>query len=184
MIEVQIARQARLVSHLLESVRLGKGELELELEEVDVAALVRSAVELFEMMSDKHQLTLRGPQSLMAHVDALRFEQVVMNLLDNAVKYSPKGGAVEVTLARTPSTFVLSVRDHGVGVAPEHLPQIFDRFYQAHRNRSGLGLGLYISRQIVERHGGTIYAEAPPDGGTRFVLSVPLAATATRPTPS
>jgi len=177
MIEVQIARQARLVSHLLESVRLGKGELELELEEVDVAALVRSAVELFEMMSDKHQLTLRGPQSLMAHVDALRFEQVVMNLLDNAVKYSPKGGAVEVTLARTPSTFVLSVRDHGVGVAPEHLPQIFDRFYQAHRNRSGLGLGLYISRQIVERHGGTVYAEAPPDGGTRFVVSMSLAAT-------
>ncbi|TMC29052.1 MAG: PAS domain S-box protein [Chloroflexi bacterium] len=177
MIEVQIARQARLVSHLLESVRLGKGELELELEEADVAALVRSAVELFEMMSDKHQLTLRGPQSLMAHVDALRFEQVVMNLLDNAVKYSPKGGAVEVTLARTPSTFVLSVRDHGVGVAPEHLPQIFDRFYQAHRNRSGLGLGLYISRQIVERHGGTVYAEAPPDGGTRFVVSMSLAAT-------
>ena len=177
MIEVQIARQARLVSHLLESVRLGKGELELELEEADVAALVRSAVELFEMMSDKHQLTLRGPQSLMAHVDALRFEQVVMNLLDNAVKYSPAGGAVEVTLARTPSTFVLSVRDHGVGVAPEHLPQIFDRFYQAHRNRSGLGLGLYISRQIVERHGGTVYAEAPPDGGTRFVVSMSLAAT-------
>ena len=177
MIEVQIARQARLVSHLLESVRLGKGELELELDEADVAALVRSAVELFEMMSDKHQLTLRGPQSLMAHVDALRFEQVVMNLLDNAVKYSPKGGAVEVTLARTPSTFVLSVRDHGVGVAPEHLPQIFDRFYQAHRNRSGLGLGLYISRQIVERHGGTVYAEAPPDGGTRFVVSMSLAAT-------
>jgi len=177
MIEVQIARQARLVSHLLESVRLGKGELELELEEADVAALVRSAVELFEMMSDKHQLTLLGPQSLIAQVDTLRFEQVVMNLLDNAVKYSPKGGAVEVTLARTPSTFVLSVRDHGVGVAPEHLPQIFDRFYQAHRNRSGLGLGLYISRQIVERHGGTVYAEAPPDGGTRFVVSMSLAAT-------
>ena len=84
---------------------------------------------------------------------------------------------MEVTLARTPSTFVLSVRDHGVGVAPEHLPQIFDRFYQAHRNRSGLGLGLYISRQIVERHGGTVYAEAPPDGGTRFVVSMSLAAT-------
>ena len=74
----------------------------------------------------------------------------------------------------TPSTFVLSVRDHGIGIAPEELTKVFARFYQAHPNRSGLGLGLYISREIVERHGGTMYAELPADGGTRFVVSLPL----------
>src|SRR5438093_363723 len=152
-----------------------------------IAARIASAIEharLYEAAHEARSVAAEATEALhvrdeflIAQVDTLRFEQVVMNLLDNAVKYSPKGGAVEVTLARTPSTFVLSVRDHGVGVAPEHLPQIFDRFYQAHRNRSGLGLGLYISRQIVERHGGMVYAEAPPDGGTRFVVSMSLAAT-------
>lgn len=178
MLEGQIARQARLVSHLLDMVRLGRGQIDLELEPVDVAALVRSVASVFEALSEKHQLAVHGPERLVAEVDAMRLEQVVTNLIENAVKYSPNGGQIEITLTQTPATFVLSVRDHGLGVPPEHLPKIFDRFYQAHKERSGLGLGLYISRQIVERHGGTMYAETPPDGeGTRFVVSAPLAAT-------
>ena len=175
MLETQIARQATLISHLLDNVRLGKGQLELERAQTDVVALVRSVITLFDAMSEKHELTFLGPETLHAEVDALRLEQVITNLIDNAVKYSPAGGAIDVTLVRTQSTFVLAVRDRGIGIPPEHLAKVFDRFYQAHRDRSGLGLGLYISRQIVERHGGTMYAELPPDGGTRFVVSVPFA---------
>jgi signal transduction histidine kinase len=175
-LQTQIARQARLVSNLLDAVRLGEKRLDLELEQVDVATLVRSSVELFEAISEQHQFSVLGPDELTAEIDSLRIEQVITNLLDNAVKYSPKGGAIEVTLVPTQTTFVLSVRDHGVGLSADQLTKVFDRFYQAHPNRSGLGLGLYITRQIVERHGGTLYAEPPPDGGTRFVVSLPLRA--------
>ena len=108
-------------------------------------------------------------------MDPLRIEQVLTNLLDNATKFSPAGGSVEVAISRgSETTALLTVRDHGLGVAPEHRTRIFERFYQAHGDRSGMGLGLYITRMIVESHGGTIYAEFPDDGGTRFVISLPL----------
>jgi len=108
----------------------------------------------------------------------LRLEQVLTNLLDNAVKYGPDGGPVEVVLVRVGSdTVELSVRDRGLGIPAEKREQLFERFYQAHANgnRGGLGLGLYICRQIVELHGGSIRAAFPPDGGTRFVVRLPLA---------
>src|SRR5688572_26467500 len=102
--------------------------------------------------------------------------QVVSNLLDNAIKFSPGGGQIEVEISsskRGPARFV--VRDHGVGIPPDDRPHIFERFYQAQSGdlRAGLGLGLYVSRQIVERHGGRIEAEFPDDGGTRMVVSLP-----------
>jgi signal transduction histidine kinase len=106
----------------------------------------------------------------------MRLEQVLTNLLDNAIKYSPEGTEVEVTLAPVESDMVeLTVRDHGSGIPVENREQLFQRFYQAHANghQGGMGLGLYISRQIVELHGGTIDAEFPTDGGTRFVVRLP-----------
>ena len=101
------------------------------------------------------------------------------NLLDNAIKYSPNGGAVEVVLRQPTATLIeLSIRDHGMGVAPEKRHHIFERFYQAHEEpgNRGMGLGLFVSRQIVELHGGHITAEFPEDGGTRFVVRLPLLA--------
>jgi two-component system sensor histidine kinase MprB len=103
----------------------------------------------------------------------------LVNLLDNAAKFSPPGGTVEASLREeSPWIALVSVRDRGPGVAGEHRAHIFERFYQAAPSRStaGLGLGLYISRQIVELHGGELWAEFPPDGGTRFVLRLPLSA--------
>jgi signal transduction histidine kinase len=116
-----------------------------------------------------------GP--LVALVDPLRIEQVVANLVDNAVKYSPDGGPIEVELSSPdPKTVRLAVRDHGIGIPAEHRARIFDRFHQAHGDRfPGVGLGLYISRQFVELHGGRIEVECPPDGGTRFVVTLPAA---------
>ena len=113
-------------------------------------------------------------------IDPLRIEQVVTNLIDNAIKYSPEGGQIDIDLGcdEVENSPRITVRDRGVGVPPEHRPHIFDRFYQAHAggpltSMAGMGLGLYISRQIVELHGGSIQAEFPEDGGTRFVVRLP-----------
>jgi signal transduction histidine kinase len=111
-------------------------------------------------------------------VDRLRIEQVLINLLDNAIKFSPDGGPIEIDLSSGDDGIMrLSVRDHGIGIPPEQRPRLFNRFYQAHAGdyRSGMGLGLYISRQIVELHGGSMDAEFPLDGGVRIVVSLPLA---------
>jgi signal transduction histidine kinase len=108
-------------------------------------------------------------------VDPLRIEQVVTNLLSNAIKYSPDGGAIDVTLTSAADSTRLEVRDHGIGIPPERRARLFDRFYQAHGEGhfGGLGLGLFISRQIVELHGGSLEADFPADGGTSFRVSLP-----------
>ena len=106
----------------------------------------------------------------------MRLEQVVANLIDNAVKYSPNGGPIEVTLHQPdPTRIELIVRDWGLGIPPERRENLFGRFYQAHGEGhfGGLGLGLYVSRQIVELHGGTIEADFPSTGGSRFVVKLP-----------
>lgn len=121
-----------------------------------------------------------GPPRLPARVDALRLEQVLTNLLDNAIKYSPDGGTITVTLGQTAAELCVSVRDHGLGIPAEQRGRIFDRFFQAHQDghRSGMGLGLYISKQIVDLHGGEITVEFPADGGTCFVVHLPATASA------
>jgi two-component system phosphate regulon sensor histidine kinase PhoR len=117
-----------------------------------------------------------GPPSAQADIDPLRIEQVLANLLDNAIRYSPDGGDVIVEVsAPDPDHVRIAVRDHGPGIPEASRERIFDRFYQvqAATARSGMGLGLYISRQFVELHGGQIAATAPPDGGTRMIVTLP-----------
>lgn len=98
------------------------------------------------------------------------------NQLDNAIKYSPDGGLIEIDVSQPGDQIVrIAITDHGIGIPEDRCSHIFDRFYQAHEEGKfgGMGLGLYISRQIVELHGGQLYAEFPPEGGTRFVVVVP-----------
>ena len=174
-VERQIGKLSRLASQLLDTVRLESGRLDIEREELDVVDVVRGAAEQAQATSDQHTFTIDAPSELRINGDALRLEQVLTNLFDNAVKFSPEGGPIEVGVKRMVTTAVITVRDHGIGVNREDRPKLFEQFYQAHPNRSGLGLGLYISRHIVERHGGTMYAEQPEGRGTRFVISLPLA---------
>jgi two-component system sensor histidine kinase KdpD len=126
--------------------------------------------------TNRHTLVVRAPDRLQALVDPLRLEQVLTNLLDNAIKYSPDGGPVDVDLSLPcPGLARLVVADRGIGIPAEKRQRIFERFYQAHEDNhaSGLGLGLFICRQIVERHGGSITPEFLPDGGTRFSIDLP-----------
>jgi signal transduction histidine kinase len=173
----QSNRLAMLLNQLLDVSRLEAGKLALTTSPTDLTALVAGIVAVIQPSTERHQIRLAAPAELEASVDPLRFEQVVTNLLDNAIKYSPDGGAIEVTLSQPdPDTAELVIRDHGIGIPPAKLTRIFERFYQAHTgdHSSGLGLGLFVTRQIVELHGGTITAEHPAGDGVRFVVRVPM----------
>lgn len=175
----QSGKLSQLLNHLLDITRLDAGKLSLTRQPADLTALVTEVVNGARARTDRHSITLTAPTSLEASVDPLRLEQVLTNLLDNAIKYSPNGGPIEVVLAQGADRAVeLSVRDHGLGIPVAKRGQIFERFYQAHgeSHRSGLGLGLAICREIVALHGGEIRAEFPDDGGTRFVVRLPVAA--------
>ncbi|HEX9016971.1 MAG TPA: ATP-binding protein [Chloroflexota bacterium] len=179
-IESQSGKLSQLVNQLLDVSRLESGRLTLNRVETDLSQLIAGVVATLEPASDEHRFIFSGPDSLTANVDPLRLEQVITNLLDNALKFSPRGGDITVTLESRPDDFVrISVRDHGVGIPPDRLPHVFDRFYQAHTNGyyGGMGLGLYISREIAILHGGEIHAESPAEGGTRIVVSLPREST-------
>ena len=176
-IDHQSVTLARLVGQLLDAARIGAGRLALEPEPTDVVSLVGRAVAAAQVRTQLHALYLDAPPSLEARLDPLRIEQVLANLLDNATKYSPAGGRIDVRVHLIDrSTVCVEVRDRGLGIPPESRARIFEHSYQAHAqsHQSGLGLGLYISRQIVELHGGRIAAEFPKDGGTRLVVELPL----------
>lgn len=172
----QSNRLTMLLNQLLDVSRIEAGKLALMKAPTDLTALVAGIVSVIQPSTNRHQIRLVAPAELQASVDPLRFEQVVTNLLDNAIKYSPAGGEIEVTLSQPdPDTAELSVRDYGLGIPPAQLTRIFERFYQAHSDghSSGLGLGLFVTRQIVELHGGQITAEHPTGDGVRFIVRVP-----------
>lgn len=174
-IDLQSIKLSRLVTQLLDRVRLQKGRLDLEMRQTDLVDLIKDVITSAQLTSDRHRVIFSAPDSMWAVVDPLRFEQVVTNILDNAVKFSPDGGDVTVKLWQDRNLIHLTVEDTGIGVEPDKRSSLFERFYQAHgsENRSGMGLGLYISREIMNMHGGTIAAEFPEDGGTRIVVAVP-----------
>jgi signal transduction histidine kinase len=178
-IDQQADRLTRLIGQLLDVSRLDRDTRPPERMATDLADLADRLVAAFRARTNKHTLVLEADSGLVAEVDPVGIEQVMSNLLDNAIKYSPDGGQIDVEMARADAEHVrLAVRDHGIGIPPEKRGEIFGRFYQAHAedHRSGLGLGLYISGQIVALHDGQIVAEFPPDGGTRFVVVLPVAA--------
>ncbi len=175
-IDLQSEKLTRLVVQLLDVARIQAGRLVLHREQADLSNLVAGVVANAQASTSKHNLILRAPSSAWASVDPIRLEQVVTNLVDNAVKYSPGGGDIEVELSiPEPGAVKVSVRDHGIGIPSEIQTRIFERFYQVDDGSyaGGMGLGLYISRHIVDLHGGRIEVECPHGGGTRFVVSLP-----------
>jgi signal transduction histidine kinase len=173
----QSVKLARMVVQLLEISRLQLQRFVLDRSETDVASLVRAAADQAQARTSRHSLVVSAPAELWAFVDAIRVEQVITNLLDNAIKYSPDGGQIDVTLGRSASDRIfLTVRDRGIGIPPDRRGRIFELFYQAHAesHQSGMGIGLYITRQIVEAHGGRIGVEFPADGGSSFQVELPV----------
>lgn len=172
----QAGKLGRLVNQLLNVTRIEAGRLTIEPVTTDVAALVRQTVAWARESADPPGIVVTAPDALEARVDPLRLEQVLVNLLDNAVRHGDGNRAIEVSLSTPePEVVELSVRDFGAGVAPAERERIFERFAQAGDggHRSGLGLGLYVSREIVQMHGGEIAVESPSAGGSRFVVRIP-----------
>jgi signal transduction histidine kinase len=174
-IETQTDKLARLVSQLLDVTRLDSGKLPVEPVPTDIAALIRSVASVSQPLSEHHPILVTAPEQLIASADPLRLEQVLMNLFDNAMKYSPDGTCIELELlGPTDGWIEIRVRDHGPGIEEQTRAHIFDRFFQAEPGTNrGLGLGLYVCRTIVELHGGELAAECPPDGGTCFCIRLP-----------
>ena len=177
-IEQQAGKLAKLMDQLFIVSHIQAGRLEIERRPTELVGLVRKTVAAARRRTRRHTLVVRArPRMVEAFVDPLRLERVLSNLLDNALKYSPNGGEISVAVSLLEPGFVrLAVTDPGLGIPPEQRDRVFERFHRAHadQHRSGLGLGLHVSRQIVEQHGGRIGIEAPPEGGTRVVVSLPI----------
>ncbi|HEU0026081.1 MAG TPA: hybrid sensor histidine kinase/response regulator [Ktedonobacterales bacterium] len=186
-IDQQSERLARLVEQLLDVSRLDRGAPRTERAATDLATLAEKLVAASRARATQHTFVLAAAPGVVADVDPIGIEQVMSNLLDNAIKYSPQGGQIDIEARLDGANRIrLAVRDRGIGIPKEKRADIFERFYRAHseEHRSGLGLGLYISQQIVESHSGKIAVEFPSDGGTRFIVDLPVKASVLAPIPS
>lgn len=180
----QLRQMERLVDDLLDVSRIARGVLELRCEQVDLVASVRQSVEAILPLAQQRgqQLDVLLPEGpLRISADPSRLEQIVINLLINAVKYTPAGGKIRCALERQDSRVLLRVRDNGIGIQPQLLPHIFDMFMRAEQAarqaEGGLGLGLTLVRNLVELHGGTIQAFSKgAEKGSEFVVELPLPA--------
>ncbi len=184
-IDEQSERLSQLVNDLWDVAKIDAGRLELRKEPLALEELVRSTADQFRTVAEKTSVTIETdlPSGLPAvEADKEHLGQVLTNLVDNAIKFSQGGGAGTVTIrARIEgSELVLSVQDRGIGIPEEALPHLFERFYQVDRSSTrehgGTGLGLYISKQIVEAHGGRIWVDSEPGKGAMFHVALPSVA--------
>ncbi|CAA9226586.1 MAG: hypothetical protein AVDCRST_MAG77-995 [uncultured Chloroflexi bacterium] len=166
-----------LVLELLDASRAEKGRIVGPRELVDLAQLTAEACGRYTTERHACRLDTSGP--VMGQLDRTRVQQLINNLLENAIKYSPDGGPIEVRVWAQDASACLSVRDHGIGIPAADLPHVFNRFHRARnvddRQFAGMGLGLFICRAIAQEHGGAIVVDSTPDDGTTFTVSLPIA---------
>jgi signal transduction histidine kinase len=179
-VDAQARRLGSLIDDFLDARRLEQGKLELVRERIELGPLLREQADLFYGQSDRHRLTVAIPtEPLAVRGDRDRLAQVIGNLLSNAIKYSPEGGVVELVGEGDDGTVRVAVRDQGVGIPPDQQSQIFTRFFRGDAAASGIGgtgLGLAVSREIVEAHGGRIGFTSAEQEGSTFWLELPAAA--------
>jgi signal transduction histidine kinase len=176
-LDSSIAQMQRIISDLLDLAAVEAGKLSVQLLPGDARGPIREAVETSRSISSEKSIVIHagiGAEPLLARFDPGRVVQVLDNLIHNALKFTPNGGRISVDGRRTPQVVEIRVRDTGLGLKPDELSVIFDRFRQVEkRGRRALGLGLYISRSIVESHGGRIWAESVPGEGSTFIFTLP-----------
>jgi signal transduction histidine kinase len=175
-IVAQTDRLVGMLDLLLDVSHAEAGRFAIARGSTDLVAVAERVVAAARVTAERHELAVHAPTRLDGEWDERRLEQVLQNLVGNAIKYSPDGGAVEVTIAIDDGQVRVSVVDQGVGLGADDLARVFDRHYRVDRLRlEGCGLGLYICREIVTAHGGRIWAESPGPGcGTTLVFTLPL----------
>jgi len=178
-IEDEADHMTRLVEDILESAAIDAGLLRTTIEPILLPPIARRVIERISIQSKHHRFVQMFSNTFpVIEADPARIEQVLTNLIDNAVKYSPDGGLIVVRGERRASEVIISVVDQGIGIAPEHLNKLFERFYRAspeHRQHIiGTGLGLPISESIVRAHGGRIWAESVVGSGTTLSFTLPI----------
>jgi PAS domain S-box-containing protein len=184
MVERQVEHLIRLVDDLLDVARITTGKIELRKQLVDLGDIMRQAIETSQPAIDagQHVVTVSlADQPLTVDGDPVRLTQVFANLLNNAAKYTPPEGRIEISTKRDGDEAVVSIRDNGIGIRAEMLPRVFDLFFQTGRAKSreqgGMGIGLALARSLVEMHGGQVEARSDgPGRGSEFVVRLPLAA--------
>ncbi len=178
----EVDRMVQLVEDLLQLAHSESGRLALRREPLDMAAFAGSIVNMFAQRAQALdvRLELEAGEPLIVQADRNRLTQVLVNLLDNALRHTPAGGSILVTVERRDGEAVVAVRDTGIGIPYNDLPHIFERFYVVERSRaremSGTGLGLSIAKQLLEAHGGSISAESDLGRGSTFTCRVPIGA--------
>ena len=186
-IERQVAHIARLVEDLVDSARIERGTLSLQMEPLDLRDVLRTAVDMAQPSVDHRRqvfVWIPSDQPMQVSGDRVRLQQVFSNLLLNASKYTPEGGTIELETFRDASDFGISVRDNGNGIAEADLSKVFEPFVRASRGVAGLGVGLYVARTLVEQHGGEISAASVgPGHGATFTVRLPELSPLFRETP-
>ena len=179
-----IVRQSRrlrsLIDAMLDVSRIAGGQLSIQRERLDLAALAQTVVSETAVSSDRHTIIYTGPESpVMVDGDRTRLEEVLLNLVQNAIKYSPQGGTIEVNLRTGETDVYVSVRDTGIGIPAESLPRLFTPFYRATNAQSsrisGMGIGLAVVRDVVTLHDGEVSVESEVGEGSTFTIRMPLA---------
>ncbi len=183
----QSDRMLAMIEQILDLQKIEAGQLPLGISRFDLVDLSRRVIESLQLTSHGHRMAFLAGGELPVLADKRRIEEVLSNLLENAVKYSPEGGQITISVGTQPGNqpsqeeALVSVADQGMGISARDLPHIFERFYQGqgqgtlHRGHVGLGLGLYITREIVERHGGKVWTESTEGQGSTFHFTLPMA---------
>jgi two-component system phosphate regulon sensor histidine kinase PhoR len=175
----EVEALTQLAQELLDLSMIEAGQMPMQVRAADVRDVIDEQLQHFEPQAQQKQITLNNvaPIGLRAEIDRKLIGRVLGNLIHNAIKFTPKNGQITIEAEATAEKITLSVRDTGVGIPPEELPRIFERFYKVDqaRGKSGTGLGLAIARHVVEAHGGKIWAESKPGKGAVFYFTIPAA---------
>lgn len=171
-----VTRLQKMIGELYEATKVSSGYFKLEFTEFNFEDAIKEAIEIVKGVNPHHEMAIKGDPAIIVKADRFRIVQVLTNYLSNGIKYSNGKTLVELNIIHDDKTLTVSVRDEGLGISKEQLPYVFDRFYRVERTRNieGIGLGLYLCRQIIHVHKGRVWAESEEGKGSTFYFCIPL----------